>query len=201
MIRQILKYLGYGENTPDDKTMNLINECIAEVKAISKFKYIYQQYDEILPFLLENENYLNYLSGAKGYLLCATTLGIEIDIKTRLYHVSDPTKALIFDAVASAYIEDAADEYERNLPYEDKSYRFCPGYQGTSFLDNQIIAKYLNIEKYLGINFLESGLMVPLKSMVGIVALGTNKKQSCQGCIFQGKGCKYQKEGLTCYKK
>lgn len=201
MLNQILKYLGYGNNMPDSTVMNLINECINEVKEISKFKYYYQEYDEILPFLSNNDNYIKYLNGANGYLLVATTLGIDIDIKTRYYKHADPTKGVIFDAAASAYVEYLADEYEKTLPFNEMSYRFCPGYQGTSFLDNQIIAKYLNISKILGINFLESGLMVPLKSMVGIIALGTNKKQSCSGCIFNGKECKYQKEGLTCYKR
>ena len=32
MLEQILKYLGYGKNKPDDRVMNLINECIEEVK-------------------------------------------------------------------------------------------------------------------------------------------------------------------------
>ena len=200
MLEQILKYLGYGKNKPDDRVMNLINECIEEVEEISKFKYVYNEYDELLPFIKENEAYLEFLKGSNGYLLVATTLGIEVDNRTRYYKHTDPTRGLIFDACASAYVEKMADDYEASLPFSNLSFRFCPGYQGTSFLDNQIIAKYLNVSKYPGISFVESGLMVPLKSMIGIIAIGSNKRQSCKGCIFNGN-CKFQKEGLTCYKK
>ena len=199
MRELILKYLGYHKVEPDQNINNLIDKCSEEVKEIARFKYIYHQYDELLPFLTENENYLKYLEGAEGYLLVATTLGIEIDRKQKLYEKTDVTKALVFDCVASAYIEVEADKYESNLGM-DLSYRFCPGYQGTSFLDNQIIAKNLQIDKYLGINFLNSGLMVPLKSMVGIVAIGNKKKKSCNGCLF-ARNCSYLKGGTTCYQR
>ncbi|MGM9971693.1 MAG: hypothetical protein ACI35W_04730 [Anaeroplasmataceae bacterium] len=199
MKNLILKYLGYNNIAPDDKVNKLIEECINEVKAISKFKYIYNHYEEILPFLKDNENYLKYLEGSNGYYLVATTLGIEIDRRQKLYEKTDMTKAIVFDCVASAYIEHMADEYEKTIE-NDLSYRFCPGYQNTSFLDNKKIAEYLNTTKYLGINFLDSGLMVPLKSMMGIIAIGNNKKRICGNCILK-KNCKYLKGGITCYQR
>lgn len=199
MDELIYKYLGYRDILPDEYTLKIIEECKKEVKEISKFKYIYQIFDEPFDFLNNNENYTKYLTGATSYMLVATTLGIEIDRRQKLYEKIDMTKAIIFDCVASAYIEVTADQYEKDLNM-DLSYRFCPGYQGTSFLDNKYISKILNADKYLGITFLDSGLMVPLKSMMGIVAIGNHKKRSCSGCIFI-KNCKYLKGGQTCYKK
>ena len=197
----ILKYLGYRNVEPDSKTLKLIDECILEVKSLAKFKYIYQEYNEPLPFLLKNESYMKYLSGASSYLLVGTTLGVDIDRRLSLYEKTDMTKSVIFDCTASAYIEEMADLYEKtNLPYDKKSFRFCPGYSGTSFLDNMEIAKYLDVRKYLGINFLASGLMVPLKSMIGIVAIGNDARRSCNGCLRMGK-CEYRKDGTVCYKE
>ncbi|MCR5705256.1 MAG: hypothetical protein K6G48_00420 [Acholeplasmatales bacterium] len=197
----IFKYLGYRNVEPDPKTLKLIDECIEEVKSLASFKYIYQEYSEPLPFLLKNEAYMKYLSGASSYLLVATTLGIAVDRRLSLYEKTDMTKSVIFDCTASAYIEEMADMYEKTkLQYEKLSFRFCPGYSGTSFLDNQEAAKYLNVTKYLGINFLSSGLMVPLKSMIGIVAIGNNARKSCSGCVRMGK-CEYRRDGTTCYKE
>lgn len=197
----ILKYLGYRKSMPDAMTEKLIDECILEVKSISKFKYIYQEFKEPLPFILENEGYMKYLSGATSYLLVATTLGIDVDRRLSLYEKTDMTKSVIFDCTASAYIEEMADSYEKNnLPYKNLSYRFCPGYSNTSFLDNMKIAKYLNVTKYLGISFLSSGLMVPLKSMIGIVGIGNTKRRSCEGCLRMGK-CEYRRDGTVCYKE
>ncbi len=194
----IFKYLGYRKITPDQKTLDLISECIKEIESIARFKYIYKEFNEILPFLTQNKNYLKYLEGSTSYLLVGMTLGIDVDRRLTLYQKTDMTKSLIFDCVSSAYIEEVSNDYENNtLPYEVKSYRFCPGYTNTSFLDNQIIAKYLDIRK-IGINFLESGLMVPLKSMVGIIAIGKVGKKSCKGCT-NFKECDFRKDGVTCY--
>ena len=195
----IYKYLGYQNIEPDKDTDKLIDECIKEVKEKANFKYIYQEFTDILPFLQDNDNYLKYLEGSTGYLIVGSTLGIEIDRLEKIYQKTDMTKALVFDCVASAYIEELSDEYESNLR-DDLNYRFCPGYQNTSFLDNQIISKILNAPKYLGITFLDSSLMVPLKSMMGIVSIGNKSKRSCMGCMFM-KNCKYLKGGQVCYKK
>ncbi len=195
----IFKYLGYRNITPDPKTLDLIDECIKEIESISRFKYIYKEYYEILPFLTLNKNYLKFLDGASSYLLVGMTLGIEVDRRLTFYQKTDMTKSLIFDCVASAYIEEVSDDYEKNsLPYDVKSYRFCPGYTNTSFLDNQEIARFLDIRK-IGINFLQSGLMVPLKSMVGIIAIGKTMKKTCASCT-NFSDCDFRKDGITCYK-
>lgn len=199
MDELIYKYLGYRNIKPDETTLKIIEECKELVLQKQRFKYIYQEFSEPFDFMLENQNYINYLNGSTSFLLCATTLGIEIDRYQKLLEKTDITKAMIFDCVASAYIEVTADLYEKNLGL-DLSYRFCPGYQGTSFLDNQKINRIIKADKYLGISFLDSGLMVPLKSMMGIVAIGNHKKRSCTGCIFI-KNCRYLKGGSTCYKK
>ena len=196
----IFKYLGYRNVTPDELTLKLIDECISEIESLSNFKYYWQEFDEILPFLKENKNYLSYLGGATSYILVGTTLGIDIDRRMRQYEKIDTLKALIFDCCASAYIEEMADSFESSLPFNNMSYRFCPGYCGTSFLDNQIIAKYINASKNLGINFLSSGLMVPLKSMIGIVAIGNKQRKTCANCIML-TSCNYRKAKTTCYKK
>lgn len=198
MKNNILKYLGYRNIEPDDKINALIDELIIEVKEIAKFKYIYQEYSEIFDFL-KKDAYINYLEGSNSYLLVGTTLGIEIDKRIKYYQMIDLTKSIIFDAISSAYIEFLADEFERNLN-RDLSFRFCPGYSGTEISDNREIAKIINANKILGITFLESGLMVPQKSMMGIVAVGNKKNRSCKNCLLV-KDCKYLRSGVTCYQK
>lgn len=36
--KEVIRYLGYGQNIPDDKVMELINNCIKEVEAAAKPK-------------------------------------------------------------------------------------------------------------------------------------------------------------------
>lgn len=198
MKSEILKYLGYkATNAVDEYTNSLIDKALREVEQQSNFKYIYEKFDEPLPFMKDVSGYQDYLEDSP-FLLCATTLGVQVDRYLQRLQLKDMAYATIFDAAASIFLEAKADEFEKNLEFGNRGFRFCPGYSGTSFLDNQEIAKILKAEK-IGITFLESGLMVPLKSMVGIIKIGNNVKKSCDGCAANGN-CHFRKNGTYCYR-
>ena len=198
MRQEILKNLGYSaESTADSTTVQLIDQAIEEIQSIAEFKYIYAYYDKPLEFMAKNEAYLDYLNKSNGFLLCATTLGIQVDRYTKRLQINNMQYAVIFDATASIYLVRKADEYERNLPYRNISWRFCPGYSGTPLDDNITIAHLLKAEK-IGISFTETNLMIPMKSMIGIVKIGGNSRKSCKGCIINDN-CNYRKRGTTCY--
>lgn len=208
MKSEILKYLGYkATNAVDEYTNSLIDKALREVEQYSNFKYIYEKFDEPLPFMKGISGYQDYLEDSP-FLLCATTLGVQVDRYLQRLQLKDMAYATIFDAAASIFLETKADEFEKNLEFGNRGFRFCPGYSGTSFLDNQEIAKILKAEK-IGITFLESGLMVPLKSMVGIIKIQVatrqalpphNEKESCDNCAAN-ENCNFRKNGMFCYKK
>ena len=196
LIDNTYSYLGY-KNIPKSKEIDLlIEECLKEVIELSSFKYIYQEFDYILDFLKEKP-YLDYLKGATSYYISAMTLGSDIDKRIRYYSISNMTKMCVFDACSSAYLEYLSDEYEKNLN-ENISYRFCPGYQGTSITDIKEIFKILKPEKALGIELLESNLMVPSKTMVGIIGVNNKFEKNCGNCINNNE-CAYLKAGRKCY--
>lgn len=198
MIQRILKHIGYPQGAnADESTLQLIDRAIAEVEHASAFQFIYDHYATPLPFMSQHARYMEFLAGAEGYLLCATTLGIQIDRLLKRYQATDMSYAVIFDAAASVYLECQADEYQNQLGFSNLGFRFCPGYGGTSITDNQSIAEVLHAER-IGITFLESGLMVPQKSMIGIIKMGGEQRKSCQGCIAAG-GCTYRQRGVTCW--
>lgn len=197
MKSEILKYLGLKDaNSVDEYTNSLIDKALLEVGQQSGFKYIYEKFNEPLPFMEDVSGYQDYLGGSP-FLLCATTLGVQIDRYIQRLQLKDMAFATVFDAAASVFLEAKAYEFERNLEFGNLGFRFCPGYSGTSFIDNQEIARILNAER-IGITFLESGLMVPLKSMVGIIKIGGNVKKSCDGCAAEGD-CSFRRNGTYCY--
>ena len=151
----------------------------------------------MLPFIENNEVYKKHLKGCKSYKLVLMTLGKRIDDKCKYYSIVDLKKMVVFDAVSNAYLEYMSDKYEDENFEKPKTFRFCPGYQGTSTADIREIFKYIDHKK-LGVELLESNLMIPLKSMCGIVGIGKDNKKNCGGCITKGK-CNYRKEGRTCY--
>lgn len=195
----IVHYLGYPPDVMvENDILRRIEHAVQEVEELSGFHYLYAHFTEPMPFMLANPAYMEHLSGADGYLLCATTLGAQVDRHLKRLQLTDMTNALVFDAAASAYLEQRADEFERELPYEHMGFRFCPGYGGTSLEDSREIALRLRAER-IGITFLDSGLMVPLKSMVGIVKIGgSENRKSCADCVAR-QGCTFRAHGTKCY--
>ncbi|MCR5231685.1 MAG: hypothetical protein K6B64_03465 [Acholeplasmatales bacterium] len=193
----IYSYLGYRNLTKDPRIDKLIEESLKEIEEISSFQYIYQEFDYLLDFL-NQKPYLDYLNGSTNYLICAMTLGVSVDKRSKYYEKVDLERMFVFDATASAYLEYLSDEFERNLR-PDLGYRFCPGYQGTDVSDIRLLYNLLKANK-IGITLLDSNLMVPQKSMIGIVGINTTQKRSCRDC-FLIEHCEYRKEGLRCYTK
>lgn len=201
MESDILQHLGYSTDaTPDQRTSEWIANALQELEHIANFQYIYKRYDSLLPFL-KHPGYYNYLQNktqeSTDYLLVATTLGIQIDRHLQRLQLTNMAYATVFDAAANVFLEHHADMFEASLPLQPLDYRFCPGYGGTPFTDNRLIAEELHADR-IGISFLDSGLMVPLKSMVGIVRIGARQRKSCEGCTAL-KSCGFRANGRRCY--
>lgn len=208
MNRQsILNYLMIlGE--ADNETNKLIGECIEEVKELSLFKYIYKEVNlthsplmiSEIEMALESDDLNLYFNDCHSALLVGCTLGSEVDRKLRYYQYDNLAKAVVFDAVCNAYLEEMADAYEDTLDLPQRTFRFCPGYGDIPLEYNVPISSYLNIEKNLFVHINQAGLFVPLKTMVGIIGIGKEVKKTCLSCMKLDT-CQLRKEGKTCYVK
>lgn len=195
LIDLAYRYLGYRKINRSQEIDLLINECITEIESINGFKYIYQEFDYIID-VLNKEPYLSYLDGSQSYFVVAMTLGSQIDKRINYYSISNILKMYVFDATSSAYLEYRSNEYEKEI-FLNPTYRFCPGYGGSSIKDLRPLYDILKASK-IGIELTEASLMIPQKSMIGIVKLGKSLK-SCKNCIMEND-CEYKKEGNPCYK-
>lgn len=162
----ILKYLRIKE--ADENLIKDIEECLDEIEKANSFKYIYRKYDEIFGFL-NSEPYLSFLKDCDGFYLIAVTLGYEIENMIKYLSKTNTAKMIIMDAACSASLEYLADDYEKNLG-SNLTYRFCPGYSKSDINDIKIIHQLLKAEK-IGIEILDSCMMIPQKSMIGIVGI------------------------------
>ena len=190
-------YLGYTNNLRSADIDKLIDESIDELEKISQFKYIYEEFNYNLDFINNNKVYLDFLNGCDKYYLVLTTLGKRVDDRVKYYSKTDLKKMTVFDACSGAYLETLADEYEEAHFNKPRTYRFCPGYQGTKIADLQEIFKIIKPEK-AGVIILESNLMVPLKTMCGIIGFGKTANKKCGNCDLKDK-CEFRKKGMTCY--
>lgn len=182
-----LKYLNI-DNQKDDSLSNEIKSNLNTLEEITNFKYIYTKMTKLIP-TLNKQPYLDYLNGNSKYYIVASTLGNQIDKEISKLNYKNPTKMLIFDACSSAYLEVLSDNYEKETFKEELAYRFCPGYQGSKIEDIFELKKYLNINK-IGIEVLDSNLMVPSKSLIGILA-NVKSNKTCKDCIMLNN-CKYK---------
>lgn len=191
---QIYSYLGYHGVGASEETDALILDCLKELEKVQTFRYRYKAFGEIPAFLLK-EPYLEFLKGTSGVVLSVMTLGTEVDRLLKLYARTNAARCVVFDASASAYLEYRSDEYEKTIG--GLSYRFCPGYGGSSVGDIRYIFELLQPEK-IGMTLLENNYMLPSKSMAGVLGIGGGNTKNCGSCILLAH-CNFRMEGTRCY--
>ncbi len=191
----VYSYLSKGNADPNPQIDALAEEYLDKLEKGECFRAISAEYTLPLDFL-KKEPYTAFLKGGTGYFLLACTLSHEIDRKIRRLSVTDMAKAVILDACASAYLEYAANKYKNTL-HAEASYIFCPGYAGSSASDMKYIFNELKPQK-IGMALTESSMLIPQKSMAGIVCVGATPEITCGGCVKKSD-CEYRKEGKKCY--
>lgn len=206
MKDKVLKHFHYEGQELSDEMIALIDEAIEEVKKYSNFKaiHIIDEFDEVQNDLvhyhlnLDMPQFKAYFKGAHHCILIACTLGLTLERRFHYLENVEPTKMLIMDGVASVYLEELCDQYQESLPYKIETYRFCPGYQGTPLSLNREIATILDIYKNLGIDLTKHDIMIPQKSMIGLIGIGSKAKVTCGNCVFL-HDCIFRKKGQRCY--
>ena len=188
-------YLG-ARGAPPEELLERVAPCMDEARSLARFRAAGRTYEAPLPFL-QKEPYVSFLAGCAAYALVVMTLGGEIDRRIRALTVTDPSRAVVLDACASALVEEEGDEWEARFGAE-RTYRFCPGYGGSPVSDVVHIFRELRPER-LGMQLLPSGLMAPQKSMAGVVGIGRRRERSCGACMLY-EHCAARREGRVCYR-
>lgn len=192
---QIYNNLGFRGVNASDETDAMIESCLSELEETAQFRYLYKAF-ETAPEFLKKTPYSDFLQGCDGVILSAMTLGASVDRRINQLSRTDMARAVVLDSCASAYLEKRSDEYERGI-VKNLTYRFCPGYGGSSVEDLKYIFELLRPEK-IGVTLNDSNFMLPSKSMAGIIGIGKIAKKTCDGC-FMLPHCRYREEGKRCY--
>ncbi len=200
------KYLGYYYPELPENYDDYIDEVLEEVKHYSHFKVTTKVYPlEHDPLQaggvqLEYGDLIKLLDGCDDVMYLACTLGVEIEKKVHYYANADLERMVVFDACASAYVEWCCDEYEATIE-RPHTFKFCPGYGDVPLQVNVVLYQLLDVYRQLGVELNDRCLMIPQKSMIGIIGLGKkNQVNTCENCTIQ-KNCTWYKEGRTCYKR
>ena len=209
MIKEnALKYLGYLDNQVDSNTEILLNEFLKELEQVTP-KFMYRIYTlthhpltiKELNLTINYPDLIDLFDSCDRIVIIACTLGLQLDQQLRYYSKINLTKMTVMDALASSYIEIKCDEYEAKQNFGKRTFRFCPGYGNVPLELNKNLANALNCSKHIGLTVQESNLLLPQKSMIGLIGLGDEKlTKHCFSCVNK-ENCMYRKRGQRCYKK
>ena len=128
------------------------------------------------------------LQKIEGSALFACTLGKKYDKWCRAFDdQNDIFHHYFADAIGSEIIEAAVDWLEGQIIFEAKKLslnctnRYSPGYCDWNVSDQHNLFSFFP-ENFCGIEVTDSALMIPIKSVSGIVGLGKNVKRKAYTC-------------------
>lgn len=108
-------------------------------------------------------------------------------------------EAYIIDAIGSLTVERAMDKIHKALEEEQAARgmkitnRYSPGYCNWPLKDQRPLFEFVG-ENPTGIALSESCLMHPIKSVSGVIGIGTKARRRAYGCVIcQNKTCIYRR--------
>ena len=192
-LSEIYEQMGYEQAVPDEATVKETDMIIAEAKGFLRPRFCFFVQRELPDFAI-GKIIERQLKGAEAYAFFICTAGVEYEaFQERLKKEGDMVRVFIADALGSVIAEKAADQMEQSLQENiDKlgwhhTNRFSPGYCGWHVSQQQLLFPLFKGET-CGVKLTESSLMLPIKSVSGIIGLGPNVRHldyTCGLCDFK----------------
>ena len=195
----IFEQMGYHDALPDETTQAETGALVREVRRWLSAQFCYQVLPE-LPDSFDIGTIIRHqLKGSEAYAFFIATSGGEFEaFQHRLTREGDMVRVFIADALGSVIAEKCADEMEKNLQESigklgwQHTNRFSPGYCGWHVSQQQLLFPLFKGET-CGVTLNESSLMVPIKSVSGVIGVGKEVRKLDYTCGL----CNFEK----CYKR
>lgn len=209
-IKEAVRYLGYGRNAADEKTLALIKDAFAELERTAAPRSVCRIFDVdqtkdgrimIGNMEIDSVSLSRNLKGCTKAVLFGATLGAGTDQLIRRASVSDMAKAVIMQACAAAFLEEYCDEEQLRIgrEMEDQGLylrpRFSPGYGDFDIRYQEPLMRILDCAKSIGLTMTDSFMMTPTKSVTAVIGASPVKERCpIAGCEACGKkDCKYRR--------
>lgn len=192
-LADIYEQMGYRDVTPNTATQQETQAVVEEVSPWLRPQFCYLVVPEQPDFDM-GKIILRQLRGSEAYALFVCTSGVEYEAyQQRLKDAGDMVRVFIADALGSVIAEHCADRMEETLQESiDKlgwhhTNRFSPGYCGWHVSQQQRLFPLFGGHT-CGITLTDSSLMVPIKSVSGIIGIGERVRKldyTCGLCDFK----------------
>lgn len=210
---EALRYMGY-HGVPDTAFSALVDDCEKKLIQAAQPRVIYR----VLTLQRENSSPLSagtlplpgndiakHLNNCDRILLMAATLSVQTDQLIHRAGISDMTKSLVLDALASAGIEQICNRaetiFQEQLPGIYFTWRFSPGYGDLPLELQPQILQLLDAQKRLGLTVTPENILVPRKSVTAVIGLSEQPlKKGVRGCATcrMRETCTFRKGGTHC---
>lgn len=208
--REVLRYLGYGGQSPDEQVSELLLECWDELTAAAAPRCLSRSFDlcffeedgiDVSCFQTHSKSLRKNLEDCEQVLLFAATLGAQADLLIQKYNRLQMSKAVILQAEAAAMLEDYCNQENARLKdaYEAEGWylrpRFSPGYGDFPLECQRALIAGLEAGKRIGITLTDSLLMVPAKSVTAVIGISRIRRdctvKGCEDC--RKADCEYRR--------
>ena len=210
--QEALRYMGCPAE-PDEALQTVVDTCEQQLRRTVQPRVVYR----VLPLCREagtlsaggmqltGEDIARHLAECDRMLLMAATLSGQADQLIHRAGISDMTRSLAMDALASAGIEQVCNRAEEcfreQLPDTYFTWRFSPGYGDLPLSLQPEILRLLDAEKRLGLTVTPEHILIPRKSVTAIIGLADHPlKKGARGCATcrMRETCMFRKGGTHC---
>ena len=209
-IKEAVRYLGYGRNAADERTLALIEDAFAELERTAAPKSVCRIFDLELRadgcivignMEIRSTSLGRNLKGCTKAVLFGATLGAGVDRLIRRVSLTDMARAVILQACAAALLEEYCDEEQLKIGAELEKEglylrpRFSPGYGDFDIRYQEPLMRMLDCAKTIGLTMTDSCMMTPTKSVTALIGASPVKERCpVQGCEACGKkDCEYRR--------
>ena len=189
----VYEQMGYHDAQPDKATQQETTTILKEVSQWLRPRFSYFVVNKQPDFEMGNI-ILRQLRGSEAFALFICTSGLEFEAyQQRLKEQGDMVRVFIADALGSVIAEKCADQMEKALQESigklgwKHTNRFSPGYCGWHVSQQQLLFPLFQGHT-CGVKLTDSSLMIPIKSVSGIIGLGKKVRKleyTCGLCDFK----------------
>ena len=202
-IPEALRYLGV-QGAADDDLLRQLSALAEELQRRIQPRFIWRA-AEVPQLSLPGSMAAKMLADCHQAAVLVCTLGAEFDLWMKQLQARDMGRALLLDALGSAYVEAGCDTAEEAIrarfPGMYLTDRFSPGYGDLPLTVQPSLLAFAGAGR-IGVTVTESLLMNPQKSVSAIVGIADTPQparvRGCAHCALN-KTCQYRKVGSTCH--
>lgn len=201
--------LGYGGACPPQDIQSMVKAMIETISKVCRPSFCYTIKETVTigrsGMTVDDINFKtgkvisSYLDEAEAIAFFIATAGLEFDNWLKDLHTQgDVWNMFLADAIGSEIAEattrGVSDELEKEAKLNglNISNSYSPGYCGWTVKEQQKLFSLFPSEP-CGVKLTDSSLMLPIKSVSGIIGLGSQLEKKVYGCDI----CNMK----TCYKK